>query len=288
MAYTKPVEVVAPPYVPYTPPNGEVAPPYIPYIPPPMGGTAPPYTPPPDYGFKPPPKDSVNTMAIVPWYNSKTGQTFLARSGGYTPPNSDWVRGDMGPDGKITPRTPPTEKPVEGPRIAPPYIPPALGVMPPVADPRDSRGGGGRTAPEPSAKFSPTSEGAAAVSRFGQGLKDYPAIAPGGMAAQIIGGLASNYGDYMARNVNPDYGHEAMNTTAGKNLGLPSISADDDNSAVLGLNGSGGASVSSSDFGGGSFDPGGRDSDGTPFAKGGIAALPLYKPKTGRSPKKPK
>jgi hypothetical protein len=73
----------------------------------------------------------------------------------------------------------------------------------------------------------------------------------------------------MARNVNPDYSNEGRNTTASRNLGLPSISADDDNSAILGLDGSGGASVSSSDFGGGSFDPAGRDSDGTPLAKGG-------------------
>jgi hypothetical protein len=132
------------------------------------------------------------------------------------------------------------------------------------------RGGGGRTKAEADAKFSPTSEGAAAVSQFGQGMKDYPALAPGGMAAQIIGAIASSYGDHMARNVNPNYGNEAMNTSAGKNLGLPSISADDDNSVVLGLGGdSGGAGVSSSDFGGGSFDPAGRDSDGTPLAKGG-------------------
>jgi len=123
--------------------------------------------------------------------------------------------------------------------------------------------------PGPDVPFSPTSESAAAVSKFGQGLKDYPAIAPGGLAAQVIGSIASAYGDHMARNVDPNYGHEGMNTTAGKTFDVPTISADDDNSAVLGLNGSGGASVSSSDFGGGSFDPAGRDSDGTPLAKGG-------------------
>lgn len=127
--------------------------------------------------------------------------------------------------------------------------------------------------PGPDAPFSPTSESAAAVSKFGQGMKDYPAIAPGGIAAQVIGAIASSYGDHLARNVDPNYGHEAMNTSASKDLGLPSINADDDNSVALGLNGSGNASVSSSDFGGGSFDPAGRDSDGTPLAKGGIASI---------------
>jgi hypothetical protein len=130
------------------------------------------------------------------------------------------------------------------------------------------RGGGGRTKAEADAKFSPTSEGAAAVSKLGQQLS---AISPlVSVLAPIGGAIASAYGDHMARNVNPNYGNEAMNTSAGKNLGLPSISADDDNSAILGLGGdSGGASVSSSDFGGGAVDPAGRDSSGTPLAKGG-------------------
>jgi hypothetical protein len=131
--------------------------------------------------------------------------------------------------------------------------------------------GGGRTAAEPGAKFSPTSEGAAAVSQFGQRMKDYPGWAPLGLAAQVAGALASNYGDHMARNVNPNYSNEAMNTTAGKTFNVPTINADDDNSAVLGLDG--GAGVSSSDFGGGAVDPAGRDADGSPLAKGGIAAV---------------
>jgi len=120
------------------------------------------------------------------------------------------------------------------------------------------RGGGGRDTKEgPDAKFSPTSEGAAAVSKFGQGMKDYPAIAPGGLAAQVIGSIASAYGDHMARNVNPDYSNEGRNRPAPVSV---SVSTD---------SGISGASVSSSDFGGGSFDPAGRDSDGTPLAKGG-------------------
>jgi hypothetical protein len=130
-------------------------------------------------------------------------------------------------------------------------------------------GRGGKPLPETDAKFSPTSEGAAAVSKFGQGLKDYPAMAPLGVAAQVAGAIASAYGDHMARNVNPNYSNEAMNTTAGKTFDVPTINADDDNSAILGLDGNNDASVSSSDFGGGAFDPAGRDADGTPLAKGG-------------------
>jgi len=133
--------------------------------------------------------------------------------------------------------------------------------------------GGGRTTAEPGAKFSPTSEGAAAVSKFGQGMKNYPGWAPLGLGAQVLGAIASAYGDHMARNVNPNYSNEAMNTTAGKTFDVPTINADDDNSAILGLDGNNDASVSSSDFGGGATDPAGRDASGSPLAKGGIASI---------------
>ena len=70
------------------------------------------------------------------------------------------------------------------------------------------RGGGGRTKEEPGVKFSPTSEGAAAVSKLGQRLSSYPVMAPLGFGMKIAGALASSYGDHMARNVNPDYSNE--------------------------------------------------------------------------------
>jgi hypothetical protein len=121
---------------------------------------------------------------------------------------------------------------------------------------RRLNGRGGKPSPEADVKFSPTSEGAAAVSQFGQRMKDYPGWAPLGLAAQVVGALASNYGDHMARNVNPDYSNEGRNHPA-----PVSVSVSTDNGQ--------GASVSSSDFGGGAVDPAGRDADGTPLAKGG-------------------
>jgi hypothetical protein len=80
-------------------------------------------------------------------------------------------------------------------------------------------GGGRRTAPEdqPGEGFNPTSEGAYNVSRFGQAVSS---ISP------LIGGVIGGYGNYLARNVDPNYGHEAMNTTAGKVFDVPTIDAD--------------------------------------------------------------
>ena len=43
-------------------------------------------------GFIPPPKGSMNTMAMVPYYNPTTGETFMASSGGWTAPEG-WVSG---------------------------------------------------------------------------------------------------------------------------------------------------------------------------------------------------
>jgi len=125
--------------------------------------------------------------------------------------------------------------------------------------------------PEPDVPFSPTSEGAAAVSKFGQGLKDYPAIAPGGIAAQVIGSIASAYGDHMARNVDPNYSNEGRQQMQAAQSAAQDarIASFDAGRTHEGGGGGQGPSVSSSNFGGGSFDPGGRDSDGTPLAKGG-------------------
>lgn len=317
MAYTRatppPVEVVAPPYVPYTPPTGGTAPPYVPYTPPPytpppMGGTAP------DYGFKPP--DGPATMALEGWYNPKTGQTFLARSGGYTPPNSDWVRGNFGPDG-ITPRTPPTEKPVEGSPIAPPYIPPALGVMPPVADPRDSRGGSRQTAPEgsPGEGFNPSPAFARSVLNAGKALSNYPVMAPFGMPAKVLGSLANTYGSYLssvaerneaARNVAAGAPSGSLQAQSSRVLSQlrsnegygdgpdgPDGPGNDGRGGVRGVSGvtagvgERGRGEMGADRGSSPADPG-RGGGGAHLARGGIATLPLYKPKTGRSPKKPK
>ena len=38
------------------------------------------------YGFTPPPADSMNTMAMVPYHNPTTGETWMAPSGGWTAP----------------------------------------------------------------------------------------------------------------------------------------------------------------------------------------------------------
>jgi hypothetical protein len=74
------------------------------------------------------------------------------------------------------------------------------------------RGGGGRTKAEPDAKFSPTSEGAAAVSKLGQRLS---AISPMvSIFAPIAGAAASAYGEHMAKNVNPNYSNEGRASLA--------------------------------------------------------------------------
>jgi hypothetical protein len=45
------------------------------------------------YGFTPPSGPAASVMS--PFYNAKTGETYTATSGGYTPPSSDWVSGNL-------------------------------------------------------------------------------------------------------------------------------------------------------------------------------------------------
>jgi hypothetical protein len=45
------------------------------------------------YGFTPPSGPAVSVMS--PFYNTKTGETYTATSGGYTPPSADWVSGNL-------------------------------------------------------------------------------------------------------------------------------------------------------------------------------------------------
>jgi len=46
------------------------------------------------HAFLPPPPDAIVTMALVEWTNTATGETWTAPSGGFQPPNQDWVRAD--------------------------------------------------------------------------------------------------------------------------------------------------------------------------------------------------
>ena len=48
-----------------------------------------------NFGFTPPPQGTPTTMAMVPYYNTKTGETWTAPGGGYTPPSADWVQGNL-------------------------------------------------------------------------------------------------------------------------------------------------------------------------------------------------
>ena len=52
-----------------------------------------------DYGgFVPPPEGSINTQAAVRWYNKATGETANTRSGGWSHPDPNWVRGRLPTD----------------------------------------------------------------------------------------------------------------------------------------------------------------------------------------------
>lgn len=72
-----------------------------------------------DYGFTRDP-NAVGGMAIVPWYNKKTGQTYRASDTAWQPPSADWVKGEFDAFGNIinpaAKKEPATSKPlVENP-----------------------------------------------------------------------------------------------------------------------------------------------------------------------------
>jgi len=68
---------------------------------------------------------------------------------------------------------------------------------------RGGGGGKGQSEGAPGEGFNPTSEGAYAVSQAGKQL---------GLLSPYIGAPLSAYGNYLARNVNPNYGHEARHS----------------------------------------------------------------------------
>jgi hypothetical protein len=47
--------------------------------------------------------NAVGGMAIVPWYNKKTGQTYRASDTAWRPPSDDWVKGEFDASGNIKP-----------------------------------------------------------------------------------------------------------------------------------------------------------------------------------------
>jgi hypothetical protein len=74
-----------------------------------------------NFGFTPPPQGTPTTSVMVPYYNTKTGETWTAPSGGYTPPSADWVQGNLPTGftpttgttgGSVTPPTSPGTNPV--------------------------------------------------------------------------------------------------------------------------------------------------------------------------------
>jgi len=113
-----------------------------------------------NFGFKPPSKNTVNSMATVTWYNPKTGQTYIASSGGYTPPSSDWV----------------------------------------VRGAENRGGGSRQTAPEtaPGEGFNPSPGFARSMLDAGKAMSNYPVMAPFGMPLKVLGSLANTYGSYLS------------------------------------------------------------------------------------------
>ena len=80
-----PGQIGAQPQAPTPPQQQQPAPQTPPPQAPQLGGGAP-------EGFIPPPPGSMNTMAMVPYYNPETGETYTASSGGWTPPPG-WRQG---------------------------------------------------------------------------------------------------------------------------------------------------------------------------------------------------
>jgi len=79
-----------------------------------------------DAGFKPPPKGSATTSALVRFYNPKTKEVVIVPSGGYTPAKGFIRSGSLGGPLDRRPRLPVTKGP-DAPTIRPPR-PPANNV----------------------------------------------------------------------------------------------------------------------------------------------------------------
>jgi len=139
------------------------------------------------------------------------------------------------------------------------------------------RGGGGRTKAEPDAKFSPTSEGAAAVSKLGQQLS---AISPlVSVLAPVGGAIASAYGEHMAKNVNPDYSNEGRASLA-QDARVAAFDASRSGEGISGVTPGGGSSDAAPATGDAGY---GRE--GQHAAKGGIMGYNLGGYAAGGNPR---
>jgi len=85
--------------------------------------------------------NEIGTMALVPWYNPKTGESYVAPDGATKPPSDDWVRGE-GPNGMPNLKRPPGfNEPTPIPQLTPVATPsldfgrrlssPGVGAEPP-------------------------------------------------------------------------------------------------------------------------------------------------------------
>jgi hypothetical protein len=146
-------------------------------------------------------------------------------------------------------------------------------------------------------------------------MSNYPVMAPFGMAAKVAGSLATKYGSYLSSVA--ERNEAAKNVAAGAPSGslqaqssrvLSQLRSNEgygdgpdgpdgpDNDGLGGVRGVSGVTAGVGEKGRDGMgaergsEPGdpGRGGGGAHLAKGGIAALPLYKSKTGRSPKKTK
>jgi hypothetical protein len=150
-----------------------------------------------------------------PTYMAKGGQVEHYDSGGLTPAlrmyqELQQQRAGRGPQidtkqqfedymnsvrgGTVRPTLPPTTTPIT------PTTPIETSTVNTQGGGGGGRGQGGNEG-TPGEGFNPTSQGAYAVSQLGQNLST---VSP------FLGGIAGAYGNYLAKNVNPNYSHEAM------------------------------------------------------------------------------
>ena len=119
---------------------------------------------------------------------------YMLPNGGTAPPYAPY----------IPPYTPPPSPPIG--ETVPPYIPPALGVMPPVADPRDSRGGGGRSPEEQQRvnnyfdRMTPEQKQAHAES-LRTGVNFVTALMPGAWIPKAVDYVKGFYAEQQYKNV---------------------------------------------------------------------------------------